>query len=180
MSPSPQDGAAAPADVLAALLGLLAGVTGREARTLHPWQPFPEIGLDSLLGTEFVATVNARFGTAIKGAAVLDHPSLEAFALHVARETRCGAAPEPVAAPAAPPCRVLPSADELREELAQVLACDPWDLDPCTPFSDLGVDARAGAEFMTAVNRLYGLRERAVVLHDHPDLTALAAHLATA
>ncbi|MFB8211073.1 acyl carrier protein [Streptomyces sp. NPDC048567] len=170
----------APADVLATLTGLLADVTRRDACTLRPWQPFPEIGLDSLLGTEFVATVNARFGTAIKGAAVLDHPSLEAFAVHVAREAGCGPVPAPVAAPAAPPCRLLPSADELRDELAQILACDPWDLDPCTPFSDLGVDARAGAEFMTAVNRLYGLRERAVVLHDHPDLTALAAHLAAA
>ncbi|MFJ7630910.1 acyl carrier protein [Streptomyces sp. NPDC097595] len=170
----------APTELLATLLGLLADVIRRDACTLHPWQPFPEIGLDSLLGTEFVATVNARFGTAIKGAAVLDHPCLEAFALHVAREARCVAGPAPLVAPALPPCRPLPSADELREELAQVLACDPWDLDPCTPFSDLGVDARAGAEFMTAVNRLYGLRERSVVLHDHPDLTALAAHLAAA
>lgn len=31
---------------------------------------------------------------------------------------------------------------------------------------------------MAAVNRIYGLRERAAVLHDHPSLTALAAHIA--
>lgn len=169
----------APAGVMAALLRMLADVTRRAPATLDPGQPFPEIGLGSLLGVEFVATVNARFNTGIKAAAVLDHPCLTAFARHLAHET-CTPPPAPAAtAPLAPSSRVLPFADVLREELARALACDPWDLDPRASFSDLGADCLVGAEFMTGVNRLYGLRERTAVLHDHPDLTALAAHLAT-
>ncbi|MHB9757747.1 acyl carrier protein [Streptomyces sp. BYX5S] len=167
-----------PGDVLAALLRMLADVTRRKADTLDPGQPFTALGLDSLLGVEFVATVNAYFGTDIKAAAVLDHATPAHFARHVAGEVRSEPTAPPAAAPAAPPpAPALPVADVLREELARVLVCEPWDLDADTPFRVLGVDSLVGAEYMAVVNRVYGLRERAVVLHDHPTLAALAGHI---
>lgn len=41
------------------------------------------------------------------------------------------------------------------------------------------MDSVIGAELVTCLNRTFGLRELAVTLHDHPDLAALAAHIAT-
>lgn len=68
--------------------------------------------------------------------------------------------------------------DVLREQLTAILCCDSWDVDADTPFPRLGVDSLLGAEFVAVVNRVFGLNERAVVLHDHPTLDALAAFVA--
>jgi hypothetical protein len=70
--------------------------------------------------------------------------------------------------------------DVLREELARILCCDPWDIDTKAPFNVLGVDSILGAEFVATINDIYGLRERAVTLYDHPDLAAMAAHVVSA
>lgn len=67
--------------------------------------------------------------------------------------------------------------DVLREELARILCCDPWDIDTTAAFNVLGVDSILGAEFVATVNHIYALRERAVTLYDHPNLAALAAHV---
>lgn len=92
-------------------------------------------------------------------------------------------APAPVRPPAAPHAPA-PAAgavlDVLREELARILCCDPWDIDTTAAFTLLGVDSILGAEFVATVNRIYGLRERAVTLYDHPSLAAMAAHIAVA
>jgi hypothetical protein len=69
--------------------------------------------------------------------------------------------------------------DVLREELARILCCDPWDIDTTAAFNVLGVDSILGAEFVATINHIYGLRERAVTLYDHPDLAAMAAYVAS-
>ncbi|MFC8827325.1 phosphopantetheine-binding protein [Streptomyces sp. NPDC057137] len=82
-----------------------------------------------------------------------------------------------------PPLAPPPSAVDrevlvvLREELARLLRCDPWDLDVHAPFPVLGVDSILGSEFVETVNRFYGTTERAAALGTHPSLAALAAHL---
>jgi polyketide synthase PksN len=39
------------------------------------------------------------------------------------------------------------------------------------------VDSILGAEFVATINHIYGLRERAVTLYDHPSLAAMAAYV---
>ncbi|MDG4864325.1 acyl carrier protein, partial [Streptomyces sp. T-3] len=194
------------ADVLGELVGALAGVLRLKPEKIDPEQTFRSLGLDSLLTVEFVATVNAHYGIKIKADALFDHPTPLAFARHVARElgvpspaSRASAAePEPAAvtparpsaqAPVPAPGPVVtggPSAfaeravlDVLREELARILCCDPWDIDTTEHFNVLGLDSILGAEFVAVVNQTYHLRERAVMLYEHPNLAAIAAHIAS-
>ncbi|MFE0775934.1 acyl carrier protein [Streptomyces sp. NPDC058861] len=68
--------------------------------------------------------------------------------------------------------------DVLRERLAAILGCDARQIDPSASFPLLGVDSIIGTELVTVLNRTFGLRERAAALHDHPNLAALAAHIA--
>ncbi|NEB77929.1 acyl carrier protein [Streptomyces sp. SID14478] len=184
--------AAHEADVLAQVVRMLADVLRIKQEKIDPEQTFRTCGVDSLLSVEYVATVNVHYGTAIKPAALIDHPTPVDFARYVARETApLGAMPAaapPVAAPMphamepAPQCPVSvpapPVLDVLREEIARILCCDPWDIDTAESFTALGVDTELAAEFVSVVNLVYGLRERPGVLYDHPDLTALAAHIA--
>ncbi|MFE9683994.1 acyl carrier protein [Streptomyces sp. NPDC006285] len=206
----------APADLLTELVGMLAVVLHLKPDKIDPDQTFRSLGLDSLRTVEFVATVNAYYGIAVRPDALFDQPTPLAFARHVIRErgnpsatpplrhgarpadppARASGPPRRTGAPAArvtgrpqggaPPEHARPGApareavlEVLREELARILCCDPWDVSTTDPFNLLGVDSILGAEFVATVNGIYGLHERAVTLYDHPNLAAMAAHLAS-
>ncbi|MFJ5779682.1 phosphopantetheine-binding protein [Streptomyces sp. NPDC093094] len=223
----PATASAPPGDLLTELVAMLAAILRLKPEKIDPDHTFRSLGLDSLLTVEFVATVNARYGTAVKADALFDQPTPLAFARHVARErgvpgaapaetpvrpgpaaasasavfvpraeTPVQVAPAVSAAPAAPVAQPAPAVrmpqpqagsaaagggavlDVLREELARILCCDPWDIDTRAAFNLLGVDSILGAEFVATINRIYGLHERAVTLYDHPSLAAMAAHIA--
>ncbi|MFE1413794.1 phosphopantetheine-binding protein [Streptomyces sp. NPDC058746] len=181
------------ADVLPDIIGVLGDVLKVDPQKIDPEQTFQFLGLGSLLIAEFVAVVNARYGTALCPSDLYDHPTPAAFAREVVR------AAEPVSLqvvpavlpvrglPVVPPVPAGPTAlavpgteivDVLREQLTAILCCDSWDVDADTPFPRLGVDSLLGAEFVSVVNRVFGLSERAVVLHEYQTLDALAAYVA--
>lgn len=169
------------ADLLGELITVLADALGVKAEAIDPEQPFQLLGLDSMLTVEFVAVVNARYGTRIKVTALYDHPTPAAFARHVAPQLgtlgpQPAPPPRPAPLPAAGSDQVV---DVLRKELAQILCCEPWDIDAEAAFNLLGLDSILGAEFVAAVNRTYGLDERAVTLYDHPSLNAMATYVAS-
>ncbi|MFJ5725462.1 acyl carrier protein [Streptomyces sp. NPDC093149] len=202
-----------PPDVVTELVTVLAGVLRLKPEKIDPEQTFRSLGIDSLLTVEFVATVNTRYGTAVKAAALLDHPTPLAFARHMAHELGprgstaadgpplsgpeirviapavAAASPTPLSAPPPLPGGPAPATvppgpgvreilDLLREELARILCCDPWDIGPTTAFNLLGVDSIIGAQFVAVINRTFGTSERAATLHSHPDLAAVASHIA--
>ncbi|NED93293.1 hypothetical protein G3I76_76305 [Streptomyces sp. SID11233] len=202
-----------PRDMVSDLVAALADALRLKPEKIDPEQTFRSLGVDSLLTVEFVATVNARYGTAVRASALLDHPTPLDFARHVSRELGVRASQDadspssgpgfrvmPLPAPAPTPPSVVgpgplpggpvpttasadPAArkvlDLLREELARLLCCDPWDIDPTAAFGLLGVDSIIGAQFVAVINRTYGMSERAVTLYDHPDLAAVASHIAS-
>ncbi|MEU6381132.1 acyl carrier protein [Streptomyces sp. NPDC046909] len=181
-APQPAHPAPGGADLLGELITVLADALGVKAEAIDPEQPFQLLGLDSMLTVEFVAVVNARYGTRIKVTALYDHPTPAAFARHVAPQLGVlGPQPAPAPAPVAvPPSQVGSEqvGDVLRKELARILCCEPWDIDADAAFNLLGLDSILGAEFVAVVNRTYGLDERAVTLYDHPSLNAMAAYVA--
>ncbi|MFE2551130.1 phosphopantetheine-binding protein [Streptomyces sp. NPDC059355] len=188
-----------PADVLTDLIGVLGDVLRVKPEKIDPEQTFQSMGLDSLLVVEFVAVVNTRYGLRVRATDLYDFPTPASFAREVARAAanRAAAAPVPAVpvpvaaaagpgAPAAPAVRQSPAAaaatriaEVLREQLAGILCCDPWDINTTAAFNVLGVDSMVGAEFIAVVNRSFGLRERSVLLYEHPNLAAMAAYIAT-
>ncbi|MCP3771535.1 MULTISPECIES: phosphopantetheine-binding protein [unclassified Streptomyces] len=182
---------APPADPLADVVAVLAGLLRLEPEEVDARRSFRFLGLGSLQAVEFVAGVNARCGTRVKAPALFDHATPAAFARHIARELRPERAASPPSAPDAPvrglTAPVPPPAgrhagsevlDVLREELARLVRCDPWEIDAHAPFALMDLDSTLSAEFMATVNRIYGTGERVFVLGAHPNLAALAAHVA--
>lgn len=162
-------------DILAELTALLAGVVHADPDRIDPGQPFPVLGLDSLLTVEFVMAVTRRFGVRIAGAALYEHPTPALLARHLAALRRGAdetpAVPDPGASAAV--LRVL------RGQLARTLHCDPWEIDGGATFAELGIDSVLAADFISGVNRTYGLSERPVTLHEHPGLAAMASYVAS-
>ncbi|WP_374201013.1 phosphopantetheine-binding protein [Streptomyces bambusae] len=175
---------------------------------IDPDRTFESLGLDSLLTVEFVEVVNARYGTQLPATEVAEQRTPLAFARQVVREVGAAAAGlrgNAVAgrgrgggvggagagdsgggrgrdvAGAGASCAGSGGAsvvEVLREQLAGVLCCDVWDIEPGESFGALGVDSVLGAEFVAGVNRVFGLRERSVVLYEHTSVVALAAYVA--
>jgi acyl carrier protein len=188
MTSVPQPPAVSPtpaADVLAELTAVLAGMMRIEPQTLDAQEPFRLLGLDSMLSVEFVAALNARYGTRIAATALYEHPTPQALARHVAAElgtprpatdTTPAAAAE-VAADADADVDVEAVTGTLRGQLAGILHCGPGDIDVSAPFAALGLDSILAAEFLAGINRTYGLSEQADLLYDQPDLKAMAAYV---
>ncbi|MGW4669151.1 phosphopantetheine-binding protein [Streptomyces sp. NPDC004324] len=187
-APDPRTACPTPAaDVLAELTAVLAGMMGVEPQRLDAQDSFRLLGLDSMLSVEFVAALNARYGTRITATALYEHPTPAALARHLAAEL---AAPAPASAPAPAPAPVsapvsaaspVPGADAvtdtLRAQLAGILHCAVRDIDVSAPFDALGLDSILAAEFLAGINRTYGLSEQTDLLYDHPDLAAMAAYV---
>ncbi|MCX4617436.1 phosphopantetheine-binding protein [Streptomyces mirabilis] len=199
MTSVPQPPAASPtpvADVLAELTAVLAGMMRIEPQTLDAQEPFRLLGLDSMLSVEFVAALNARYGTRIAATALYEHPTPQALARHVAAELGASRPATPTDTPtptdteadvdadvaAAVDADVADVAveavtDTLREQLAGILHCGPGEIDVSAPFAALGLDSILAAEFLAGINRTYGLSEQADLLYDQPDLGAMAAYV---
>ncbi|MCX5115095.1 phosphopantetheine-binding protein [Streptomyces sp. NBC_00378] len=185
-----------PADVLTDLIGVLGDVLRVKPEKIDPDQTFPSLGLDSLLIVEFVAVVNGRYGLQVRATDLYDYPTPASFAQEVGRARAAAstsAAPAGSTGPAVPADAVAPAgsagsaapegatriAEVLREQLAAILCCDAWEINTTAAFNVLGMDSIVAAEFIAAVNRTFGLRERSVLLYEHPNLAAVAAYIAT-
>lgn len=164
-------------DVLGGVTRDLAAVLRVGPERIEPHQQFRALGLDSIRTAELMAAVNARFGTAVAADALYDHPTPAALARHIEAETAAAPGPAPAARAATAEADVR---EALRGQLADILGCDPARIDPGAPFRLLGVDSILAAEFVAAINDTYRLAERPVTLYDHPDLAAMAAHIASA
>ncbi|MET9697388.1 acyl carrier protein [Streptomyces sp. NPDC006529] len=179
------------ADVLAELTAVLAGMTGAEVHAVDAERPFGFLGVDSLLGTQFLGALGARYGIRLAAEALYEHRTPAALARHIAGLLHAPAAPAPAApmtawAPLRPvrrPAAVAVTADPaaltgvLRDQLARILRCAPEDIDPGTPFTMLGLDSILAAEFVAGINRTWDLTEQTALLYEHPDLAAMAAYV---
>ncbi|MET7702344.1 phosphopantetheine-binding protein [Streptomyces sp. NPDC005485] len=177
----PQPAPAAPAaGVLGEVRAALAGVLHIDPSHLDAAQPFQALGLDSLLSVEFVALLNARLGTGLAPGVLYDHPTPAALAAHVAAAQNTPA-PAPGSGPGSVAGEVSVQAavaEVLCGQLAQILHCDAWEIDPGAAFAHLGIDSLLAAEFVAGINRAYHLSERPDVLYDYPDIASMAAYLA--
>ncbi|MFD7034015.1 acyl carrier protein [Streptomyces sp. NPDC059917] len=174
------------ADVLAELTAVLAGMTGVEVHAVDAERPFTFLGIDSLLGAQFLSALGARYGIQLPSDALYEHRTPAALARHIAGRLHAPSAPmtswsplRPVRRPAALAVAADPAGltEALRGQLAQILRCAPEDIDPATPFTMLGLDSILAAEFIAGINQTWDLTEQTALLYEHPDLATMAAYV---
>ncbi|MEU5090877.1 acyl carrier protein [Streptomyces sp. NPDC021356] len=85
------------AGILEALRAQLARILRCDPREIDTREAFPLLGLDSILGAQFVAAVNAGYGLTERPVTLYDHPDLAAMAEYIAA-TATAPAPFPVTA----------------------------------------------------------------------------------
>ena len=80
------------------LRDMLAQLLHARPEDIAPRKPLVELGLDSVLGTEFVGAINRRFSTGLSSVGIYDHPTLHALADYVVEAQPEAAAPSPAVA----------------------------------------------------------------------------------
>src|SRR5690606_30157819 len=124
-------------------------------------RPFVDLGLDSIVGVEWVKSINQSLGLDVGATRVYDYSTIAALAAFL--EDQSPAAPrsaDPVPAPTAatsPPAGVDALMPALRLSLAQALYLDEASVDEDRAFVDLGLDSIVGVEWVRTINRTFGL-----------------------
>ncbi|MGW7264509.1 phosphopantetheine-binding protein [Streptomyces sp. NPDC054842] len=67
----------------------------------------------------------------------------------------------------------------LRERLARILHCEPWEIEGGAFLSELGIGSQLADDFVAGVNRAYGMDQYPVTAHEQRSLAAMAAYITT-
>ena len=154
---------------------------------------FSELGLDSIVGVEWVNDINKRYGVKLAAARVYDYPNVAELAAFLYGELAGSLSPSqdaPAAQASVPALSAAPGAaaadmpsgpqlqQELRESLANALFMQAADIALDKPFIELGLDSIVGVEWINELNKQYRIRIPATRVYDYPNLAELAAFLA--
>ncbi|MEK3686077.1 AprA-related methyltransferase [Paenibacillus sp. FSL R10-2736] len=154
---------------------------------IDPGGKFVDFGLDSIIGVEWIQTLNKRYGTKIPATKVYEYPTLRDFSgylvqlISASSEGHIADLPKeegvlhpPVSAPSARPSDLL---KQLAVSLAEALYMKPEEIDPSRKFVDLGLDSVIGVEWIQTVNRLFGTAITATQIYAYPTLYDFAEYV---
>lgn len=169
-----------------ALRQSLADALYLDVAEVDPTQTFQDLGLDSILGVEWVRTINKRYQVALSATRLYDYATVADLAGYLLPQLT-PASDTPAEAFATQPVVVqrgsAPSdgqaiVEQLRASLAEALYLAEDELDIDRNFQDLGLDSILGVEWVRAINAHFGVSLSATRLYDYTTVTALAGYLA--
>ncbi len=170
-------------------------------------KPFMDMGLDSIVGVEWVNKVNKKYGLSIAATTVYDHSTIVEFSGFLEKELKLRKK-----VPMTPPetskraistklqtsqeslvvseelneaSTVFPQEEmskevlqkELVSSMAKALYMKPSSVDINKPFMDMGLDSIVGVEWVNKVNKKYGLSIAATTVYDHSTIVEFSGLL---
>ncbi|MBP2000176.1 polyketide synthase PksN [Paenibacillus shirakamiensis] len=157
-------------------------------------EKFINLGLDSIIGVEWIRTLNARYGTHIPATKVYDYPTLRQFSTYLEQEMNGfksgnGRAELPILPVFVPdkyeiqeiaPSNVVSTEvilEYLTNSLADALYLSVPDINPHLKFIDMGLDSILGVEWIQAINRKFSLSLPATQIYAYPTLQDFTGYI---
>ena len=156
-------------------------------------QKFVDLGLDSIVGVEWISDINKTYNLNIKATKLYDYPTLLDFAKYIAHTLSTqGGNIEVERSPSSETGTTiskqsLPLTDSqnnfsqvkeiLKQQLAEALYADIREIEEDQKFVDLGLDSIVGVEWITEINQTYNLNIKATKLYDHSTLLDFAKYV---
>ncbi|AJQ95102.1 SDR family NAD(P)-dependent oxidoreductase [Gynuella sunshinyii] len=167
-----------PSGLEAELQESLATVLMMAPEEISPLKPFVDLGLDSIVGVEWVKAINEHYGLQLNATEIYDSVNLRQFTAFVAGRIQgdCPAAVE--VAEVVEPDKMDTLLSPLRELLAEALLMSPDEIPFEKPFVDLGLDSIVGVEWIKAVNHRFGLNLTTENLYQYDSLSRFADFVA--
>ncbi|MCX8131443.1 MAG: phosphopantetheine-binding protein [Clostridia bacterium] len=167
----------------------LAGILCIRPEDIDVNKKFIELGMDSIIGVEWIQSINNRYGTSIAVNKAYEHPTIVELAEFLGSEmgNHSGVSQlikeRPAAAEAERnrPSSLIQGAETLREglrdSLAGILCIRPEDIDVNKKFIELGMDSIIGVEWIQSINNRYGTSIAVNKAYEHPTIVELAEYL---
>lgn len=186
------------AAIEATLRKSLAVALGLEESEILADKNFIDLGLDSIMGVEWIKSINTAFGLDLGAARLYDYPELRRLAVFiktaqqkpVSTQQEIPLAATPVVKPVTPaPAQpssgsaiiTAPSVNILKEELTRSLAGAlsllPGEISPDRNFVDMGLDSIIGVEWIHQINARYGTEIIVTKIYDHATINEFARFL---
>ncbi|MCG8615754.1 MAG: acyl carrier protein, partial [Desulfobacterales bacterium] len=171
-------------DLRRTLTATLAEALYMDESDIDPDMPFTEMGMDSIIGVEWIKAVNDAIGTSVEAIKIYDYPTLREFEAFLAGQADAPPVSlPPLDTPAVVPenqSRTLPQNlnQTLTATLAEALYMDESDIDPDMPFTEMGMDSIIGVEWIKAVNDAFGMSVEAIQIYDYPTLREFEGFIA--
>ena len=163
---------------------------------INPRMPFVDLGLDSVVGVEWVGQINKALRLDIKAAKLYDYANLELFTDYVDSVLKSKHDQE-LASGQTDQIRVKPEDHQqlhasvnqtektalekikksIADLLADVLLMDVEDLNENMPLVDMGLDSVVGVEWIGRINQRLKLDIKAAKLYDYPTLGLLSDYI---
>ncbi len=156
---------------------------------------FVELGLDSVLGVEFIKSLNKSFSLELRATDLYHYTTVHELIDHIATSRIPAYVPSsteyntPTVAPSKPseaerealqqpyPENRTEVASRLSPLLCELLYMDPDELDRDKSFVELGLDSVLGVEFIKSLNKDFSLELKATDLYNYTTVEELAAHI---
>ena len=157
---------------------------------------FVDLGLDSIVGVEWITEINQTYNLNIKATKLYDYPTLSEFAKYIAQTLSSQGRELDVERSRSPSSQTgttisnqsLPLTDSqnnfsqvketLKQQLAEALYADISEIEEDKKFVDLGLDSIVGVEWITEINNTYNLNINATKLYDYPTLLDFTKYIA--
>ncbi|MDP4536956.1 beta-ketoacyl synthase N-terminal-like domain-containing protein [Alkalimonas collagenimarina] len=170
------------AAVINTVISTLANALLLDAGDIRAQSRFVDLGLDSIVGVEWIRAINAHFGTQIEANAVYEHPTPAAFAQYL---TSLFAEPQTSTDEAAKADSTVSlqapneytTLDFLRTSLATVLMMAELEIKVVTRFADLGLDSITGMEWIKVINQTMQLSLNADIVYEHNTLESFSGYI---
>jgi len=189
-------------DILRQTLSPLLGI---DADDIAVEDVFADLGLDSIIGVQWIRVINKRFGLDIEAVRVYDYPNISDLSAYLSVEMgilknaqtstldlllqRTGDREALLAAssahsvasePASPDQGWIASArveEILKRTLSPVLGIDAGEIALHDAFVDLGLDSIMGVQWVRIINERFGIDIDAVRVYDYPNIADLAGYV---
>ncbi|RQH04067.1 type I polyketide synthase [Okeania hirsuta] len=154
---------------------------------------FVDLGLDSIVGVEWITEINKTYNLNIKATKLYDYPTLSDLAKYIADtlstqgknidvqrspSAKTGTTISNKSVPLTDSQNNFSQVKEiLKQQLAEALYADISEIEEDKKFIDLGLDSIVGVEWITEINKTYNLNIKATKLYDYPTLSDFAKYI---
>ncbi|NES77487.1 MULTISPECIES: beta-ketoacyl synthase N-terminal-like domain-containing protein [unclassified Okeania] len=147
---------------------------------------FIDLGLDSIVGVEWINSINKHYGLDIKVTQVYNYPTVLELTRYITQELS-NQKKVPVEAPkiflkteaseSNAQVNFLDIKETLKQKLANAMYVEPREIIENKKFIDLGLDSIVGVEWINSINKHYGLDIKVTQVYNYPTLFKLAEYI---
>lgn len=146
---------------------------------------FMEMGLDSIIGVEWVRSINKKYGCTISTTKIYQYPNLVEFVKYMESELAGSSKDikeeisykhqdEKLISQNINESKLM---EELMESLAEELYLDPEEIDMEASFTEMGLDSIIGVEWVRGINKKYGCTISTTKIYQYSNMTEFAKYL---